>query len=110
MIPALELVWGFATLATYSIKSYQGLYVCRFFVGLAESACVSAFKPHVLLRSLTPLCISFRFYPAMIYNLGSFYTPRELTKRTTLFWASGSMGQMFSGVSFFPCLLSADRH
>jgi MFS family permease len=32
----LILIWGVATLATYSIKNVTHLYVCRFFVGLFE--------------------------------------------------------------------------
>jgi hypothetical protein len=29
--------------------------------------------------------------------LGSWYTPRELGKRAMIFWAAGTVGQMFSG-------------
>ncbi|KAF7304315.1 MFS general substrate transporter [Mycena chlorophos] len=75
VIPTLELAWGLATLATYSVKSVESLYAIRFFVGLFESG----------------------FYPGMHYILGSWYTPRELSKRSTLFWAAGSLGTMFSG-------------
>ncbi|KAF7318450.1 MFS general substrate transporter [Mycena chlorophos] len=75
VIPTLELLWGFVTLATYSVRDVRSLYALRFFVGLFESG----------------------FYPGMQYILASWYTPRELGKRTTLFWASGSLGTMFSG-------------
>ncbi|KAF7303675.1 MFS general substrate transporter [Mycena indigotica] len=75
VIPTLELAWGLATLATYSVKSVKSLYAIRFFVGLFESG----------------------FYPGMHYILGSWYTPRELSKRSTIFWVSGSLGSMFSG-------------
>ncbi|KAF8218216.1 major facilitator superfamily domain-containing protein [Mycena galopus ATCC 62051] len=75
VIPTLELFWGLATLGTYSVKNVQALYALRFFVGLFESG----------------------FYPGMHYILGSWYTPRELAKRSTIFWASGSLGTMFSG-------------
>ncbi|KAF7292071.1 MFS general substrate transporter [Mycena indigotica] len=75
VIPTLELLWGVMTLATYSVKSVKSLYALRFLVGLFESG----------------------FYPGMHYILASWYTPRELGKRTTLFWASGSLGGMFSG-------------
>jgi hypothetical protein len=37
------------------------------------------------------------FYPGIHFLLGSFYTPRELSKRSTIFWCSGSLGGMFSG-------------
>ncbi|KAJ7171016.1 major facilitator superfamily domain-containing protein [Mycena filopes] len=75
VIPTLELAWGLATLGTYSVKSVKALYALRFLVGLFESG----------------------FYPGMHYILGSWYTPRELAKRSTIFWASGSLGSMFSG-------------
>ncbi|KAF7292077.1 MFS general substrate transporter [Mycena indigotica] len=75
VIPTLELLWGLMTLATYSVKSTKMLYALRFLVGLFESG----------------------FYPGMNYILGSWYTPRELGKRMSLFYASGNMGMMFSG-------------
>ncbi|KAJ7061567.1 major facilitator superfamily domain-containing protein, partial [Mycena amicta] len=75
VIPTLELAWGLATLATYSVKSVKSLFAIRFFVGLFESG----------------------FYPGMHYILGSWYTPRELAKRSTIFWTAGSLGSMFSG-------------
>ncbi|CDZ97527.1 Permease of the major facilitator superfamily [Phaffia rhodozyma] len=75
VIPALELGWGVATLALYSIKNMSALYGLRFLVGLTESG----------------------FYPAIHLFLGSWYTPRELAKRTSIFYVSGALGTMFSG-------------
>ncbi|KAL7417101.1 major facilitator superfamily domain-containing protein [Mrakia frigida] len=75
VIPTLEFVWGILTLATYSVKDMKTLYAIRFLVGLAESG----------------------FYPACHYLLGSYYTPRELAKRTSIFYVSGALGGMFSG-------------
>ncbi|WOO82739.1 Pantothenate transporter FEN2 [Vanrija pseudolonga] len=76
VIPTLELGWGIATLASYRINDYRGLYAVRFFVGLFESG----------------------FYPGIQYLLGGWYTPRELGKRVAIFWLSGSLGGMFSGI------------
>ncbi|WVF67013.1 hypothetical protein IAT40_001756 [Kwoniella sp. CBS 6097] len=76
VIPALELGWGVATLATYAVKSVKSLYALRFLVGLFESG----------------------FYPGIHYLLGSWYTPREIGKRAMIFWLAGSLGQMFSGI------------
>ncbi|KAI5481213.1 MFS general substrate transporter [Pseudohyphozyma bogoriensis] len=75
VIPALEFGWGLATLGSYGVKNYKHLYVARFFVGLFESG----------------------FYPGMVYILGCFYSDRELSKRTSIFWTAGNLGQMFSG-------------
>ena len=33
----------------------------------------------------------------MHYLLGSWYTPRELGKRSVIFWHAGHIGNMFSG-------------
>ncbi|KAL8286226.1 hypothetical protein RQP46_004714 [Phenoliferia psychrophenolica] len=74
VIPALELGWGIATLGTYAVKDVKALYALRFLVGLFESG----------------------FYPGMHYLLSSWYTSRELTKRSTIFWTAGSLGTMFS--------------
>ncbi|KAF2802358.1 allantoate permease [Mytilinidion resinicola] len=75
VIPALEVGWGVCTICQASVKSYQGLYALRFFVGLFESG----------------------FYPGIHYLLGSWYTPQELGKRAMVFWLAGSIGQLFSG-------------
>ncbi|KAH0279185.1 MFS general substrate transporter, partial [Aureobasidium melanogenum] len=37
------------------------------------------------------------FYPGIYYMLGSWYTPREIGKRSMIFWLAGSVGNMFSG-------------
>ncbi len=72
----LELGWGIATLATYAVTNVQALYALRFLVGLLESG----------------------FYPGIHFILGSWYTPRELAKRSTIFWTAGTIGQMFAGI------------
>ncbi|KAK7417425.1 hypothetical protein QQX98_004544 [Neonectria punicea] len=75
VIPSLEVGWGIATICTSSVKSYKALYALRFLVGLFESG----------------------FYPGIHYMLGSWYTPREIGKRSMIFWLAGSIGTMFSG-------------
>ncbi|KAM5354126.1 hypothetical protein ACJ41O_000776 [Fusarium nematophilum] len=75
VIPSLEIGWGIATICTSAVQSYHSLYVLRFFVGFFESG----------------------FYPGIHYMLGSWYTPREIGKRSMLFWLAGSVGSIFSG-------------
>ncbi|KJZ75433.1 hypothetical protein HIM_05129 [Hirsutella minnesotensis 3608] len=55
-------------------SSAQQIYVLRFFIGLAEST----------------------FYPGMQYIIGSWYTKRELGKRSCIFHGSSALGSMFS--------------
>ncbi|WVQ82938.1 hypothetical protein IAT38_005074 [Cryptococcus sp. DSM 104549] len=76
VIPTLELGWGLATLSSYSVTSFRSLYILRFFVGLFESG----------------------FYPGIHYLLGSWYTSKEIGKRAMIFWLSGSLGSIFSGI------------
>ncbi|EJT99513.1 MFS general substrate transporter [Dacryopinax primogenitus] len=75
LIPGLEIGWGLATLGNYAVKDIKALYALRFLVGLFESG----------------------FYPGIHYILGCWYTPRELSKRSYIFWVSGNLGTMFSG-------------
>ncbi|GAA6041481.1 hypothetical protein JCM8097_001897 [Rhodosporidiobolus ruineniae] len=75
-IPSLELLWGVATLFTYKATTVSHLYVCRFFVGLAEAG----------------------FYPGAQFILGAFYKPAELGKRAVFFHTFGSIGTLISSV------------
>ncbi|KAJ7641470.1 major facilitator superfamily domain-containing protein [Roridomyces roridus] len=75
VMPTLVLAWGMATLATYSVRNMQTLYTLRFLVGLSEAG----------------------FYPGVNYMFGSWYTSRELAKRTTIVLAMGNAGIMLSG-------------
>ncbi|KAJ5897029.1 uncharacterized protein N7473_006428 [Penicillium subrubescens] len=75
VIPSLEVGWGIAVICMSSVKSYNALYALRFLVGIFESG----------------------FYPGIHYMLGSWYTPREIGKRSMIFWLAGSIGQLFSG-------------
>lgn len=74
-IPACELIWSVLTILLAKCKTAEQIYALRFFIGLAESA----------------------FYPGMQYVIGSWYRKDELAKRSCIFHASGSIGQMFSG-------------
>ncbi|KAJ5175245.1 uncharacterized protein N7482_001122 [Penicillium canariense] len=73
--PSWELLWVLVTFATAAVKTPHQLYVCRFFVGLAEGT----------------------FYPAVHTVLGGWYTKRELAKRACIFFGSAFIGSMFSG-------------
>ncbi|KAK0498031.1 major facilitator superfamily domain-containing protein [Armillaria luteobubalina] len=74
VIPVLELAWGLATLGTFAVKNVNQLFAIRFLVGLFESG----------------------FYPGMHFILGSWYTPRELAKRSVAFGIAGTFGSVSS--------------
>lgn len=60
---------------TASVKNPQSIMAIRFFLGLAESST----------------------FVGTHYILGSWYTERELGKRSGIFTASGLAGTMFGG-------------
>ncbi|KAI1505633.1 pantothenate transporter liz1 [Biscogniauxia marginata] len=74
-IPTCEVVWSVLTILLAKCQNANQIYALRFFIGLAEST----------------------FYPGMQYVIGSWYRKDELAKRSCIFHASGSIGNMFSG-------------
>ncbi|PGH01800.1 hypothetical protein AJ80_08967 [Polytolypa hystricis UAMH7299] len=73
--PTMMLIWGGLTMVTAAVKNPQGIMGIRFLLGLAESTT----------------------FVGTHYILGSWYTERELGKRSGIFTASGLAGQMFGG-------------
>ncbi|KAI2352340.1 hypothetical protein LOY95_003371 [Ophidiomyces ophidiicola] len=73
--PAMMLLWGGLTMVTAAVQSPQAIMAIRFFLGLAESST----------------------FVGTHYILGSWYTERELGKRSGIFTASGLAGTMFGG-------------
>ncbi|EGE81350.2 MFS pantothenate transporter [Blastomyces dermatitidis ATCC 18188] len=73
--PCMMLFWGGLTMITASVQKPQSIMAIRFFLGLAESST----------------------FVGTHYILGSWYTERELGKRSGIFTASGLAGTMFGG-------------
>ncbi|KAI6090654.1 retrograde regulation protein 2 [Hypoxylon rubiginosum] len=73
--PFMIVVWALLTMCNAAASRPQHLMAIRFFQGYAES------------------CI----FAGTQYVLGSWYTKKELGKRTALFTASGLAGGMFGG-------------
>ncbi|KKK26298.1 putative MFS pantothenate transporter [Aspergillus rambellii] len=73
--PSMILLWGGLTMLTAAVHNPQGIMVIRFFLGLAEAST----------------------FAGTHYILGSWYTERELGKRSGVFTASGLAGTMFGG-------------
>lgn len=71
----LELVWCVLTFLTVMCRGFLSMAVMRFFIGLFEAG----------------------FFPAASYLLGSWYSPRELTKRSTFFAQSGVAASILTG-------------
>ncbi|KAM7189020.1 hypothetical protein V8F20_010323 [Naviculisporaceae sp. PSN 640] len=73
--PAMMFIWAGLTMATASVHSPNSIMAIRFFLGIAESST----------------------FVGTHYILGSWYTERELGKRSGIFTASGLAGTMIGG-------------
>ncbi|KAL6232364.1 hypothetical protein BDW75DRAFT_22444 [Aspergillus navahoensis] len=73
--PTMVLCWGCLTMVTAAVHNPQSIMAIRFFLGVAEASTFSGTH----------------------FILGSWYTERELGKRSGIFTASGLAGQMFGG-------------
>ncbi|KIA75766.1 MFS pantothenate transporter [Aspergillus ustus] len=73
--PVMVLLWGGLTMVTAAVHNPQGIMAIRFFLGIAEAST----------------------FAGTHYILGSWYTERELGKRSGIFTASGLAGTMFGG-------------
>ncbi|KAK4188891.1 hypothetical protein QBC35DRAFT_495054 [Podospora australis] len=73
--PSMMLVWAALTMITASVQRPQSIMAIRFFQGIAESST----------------------FVGTHYILGSWYTERELGKRSGIFTASGLAGTMIGG-------------
>ena len=75
-LPACMLVWGTISAATAACKSFGGLLACRFVLGFVEAA----------------------YFPGCLYLLLSWYTRKELTKRTAFLYSGSVLSGAFSGL------------
>lgn len=73
--PSMMVIWAGLTMCTAAARHPQDIMAIRFFQGLAESST----------------------FVGTHYILGSWYTERELGKRSGIFTASGLAGTMFGG-------------
>ncbi|KAK0621985.1 major facilitator superfamily domain-containing protein [Bombardia bombarda] len=73
--PFMMVIWAGLTMVTASVHSPQAIMAIRFFQGIAESST----------------------FVGTHYILGSWYTERELGKRSGIFTASGLAGTMIGG-------------
>ncbi|KAL6235297.1 hypothetical protein BDW75DRAFT_210065 [Aspergillus navahoensis] len=75
--PAVMIIWGGLTMITAAVSNPQGIMAIRFFLGLAESST----------------------FVGTHYILGSWYTEKELGKRSGIFTASGLAGMRLTSPS-----------
>ncbi|KAH8789759.1 major facilitator superfamily domain-containing protein [Hyaloscypha finlandica] len=73
--PSMMFIWGALTMLTAAVHNPRDIMAIRFFQGIAESST----------------------FVGTHYILGSWYTARELGKRSGIFTSSGLAGTMFGG-------------
>ncbi|OAA68741.1 Major Facilitator Superfamily protein [Niveomyces insectorum RCEF 264] len=78
-ISVLLFAWGLVMTLMGIVKSYQGLYVARFFLGFAEAG----------------------FFPAATFLLTIWYKRYEVQRRMAVFYAAASLAGAFSGLLAF---------
>ncbi len=75
VLPTLEVGWGLFTFGCAWAQSLNTIYAMRFFVGICESCS----------------------FTGVIYVIGSWYKPGEVTRRVALFFIASPLGTMFAG-------------
>lgn len=76
VIPVLMVFWGAISAASAAATGFGGLLATRICLGVVEAG----------------------FFPSAVYYLTLFYTPAEIAKRISLFYATGFVAQAFSGL------------
>lgn len=74
-LPTLELGWGLFTFGCAWAQNLNTIYAMRFFVGICESCS----------------------FTGVIYVIGSWYKPTEITRRVAFFFIASPLGTMFAG-------------
>ncbi|KAF8519874.1 major facilitator superfamily domain-containing protein [Hysterangium stoloniferum] len=79
MLPSMLTLWGIVTTLQGVVKSYHGLLVCRFFLGLFEGG----------------------VFPGLVLYLSFFYPRQRLQWRVSAFFSAASISAAFSGLLAF---------
>ncbi|KAJ5857514.1 hypothetical protein N7455_008408 [Penicillium solitum] len=74
-LPTLEIGWGLFTFGCAWAQNLNTIYAMRFFIGICESCS----------------------FTGVIYVIGSWYKPGEVTRRVALFFVASPLGTMFAG-------------
>ncbi|BCR88521.1 uncharacterized protein ACHE_41085A [Aspergillus chevalieri] len=75
VLPTLEVGWGLFTFGCAWAQNLSTIYAMRVFVGICESCS----------------------FTGVIYVIGSWYKPKEIGRRVSLFFIASPLGTMFAG-------------
>ncbi|KAK7035976.1 MFS domain-containing protein [Favolaschia claudopus] len=76
MLPTMLTLWGVVTTCQGTLKTYEGLLACRFFLGLLEGG----------------------VFPGLVLYLSFFYPRLRLQTRITTFFSAASLSGAFGGI------------
>ncbi|KAJ7592019.1 major facilitator superfamily domain-containing protein [Mycena floridula] len=76
VLPTMLTMWGLVTLFQGFVTNYQGLLVCRFFLGLFEGG----------------------VFPGLVLYLSYFYPRRKMNTRIAVFFSAASISGAFGGL------------
>jgi MFS family permease len=72
----LILAWGVCATSVSAVQSFNGMMVVRFAIGIAEAG----------------------FFPAVLYHMAFWYTPKEMPWRIAAFYSVGQLSSALSGL------------
>ncbi|ODM17850.1 hypothetical protein SI65_06638 [Aspergillus cristatus] len=75
VLPTLEVGWGLFTFGCAWAQNLSTIYAMRVFIGICESCS----------------------FTGVIYVIGSWYKPKEIGRRVSLFFIASPLGTMFAG-------------
>lgn len=75
VLPTLEVGWGLFTFGCAWAQNPSTIYTMRVFIGICESCS----------------------FTGVIYVIGSWYKPKEIGRRVSLFFIASPLGTMFAG-------------
>jgi MFS family permease len=75
-LPICMALWGVVSASTAAVRNFEGLVVCRFFLGFLEAP----------------------FFPGALFLLSSWYTPQELATRTAVMYCGSLLSSAFGGL------------
>ncbi|KAJ6500774.1 major facilitator superfamily domain-containing protein [Mycena sanguinolenta] len=88
MLPTMLTLWGVVCTCQGVVKTYHGLLVCRFFLGLLEGG----------------------VFPGLVLYLSFFYPRQRLQTRVSTFFSSASISGAFGGIMAYGIIHLNGKH
>lgn len=100
VLPAMMLTFGSMTLLVVAAYNFAGIFVLRWFLGMAESKLAPSILKCIE-KGLTENIVIGAFFPLVIYYQTQFYRRGELGRRLAIFYAASNIAYAFGGLLAF---------